>query len=303
MPGVSHRGPVPGSNGYGKVYLKFSKPKAKRSSVFGIVVYGSLFSLILFSYLWSRITLRNNFVVPLLRYAFDYLNCLKYAVYTESSILSQENSDNIILLSSDNTRNVMFKQGYAHATDRLLQMEIYRRTALGTLSELFGLDKLSSDKVYRTLNLRDIAKSDAVSLNKEDGDLFTAYTEGINQYISELSRSNSLPLDFELLLLKFKTFNVSSIPKWETFHSLAIMRLIAYEWSTGWEDDLQSVLLSNVANMTGKDLWWEPSSSTTSNNDSHFLPSLAGTVVAIAGWKSVTDNSLLVNSLSSMVSI
>ncbi|MGB5315848.1 MAG: penicillin acylase family protein, partial [Robiginitalea sp.] len=43
--------------------------------------------------------------------------------------------------------------GYVHAQDRLWQMEILRRVAPGRLSEVFGSDALSNDKLFLGLGI------------------------------------------------------------------------------------------------------------------------------------------------------
>src|SRR3954447_21897186 len=47
-----------------------------------------------------------------------------------------------------------FMLGWAHASDRLFQMDSSRRQASGTLAELLGSSSLSSDVQLRTLGLR-----------------------------------------------------------------------------------------------------------------------------------------------------
>ena len=46
--------------------------------------------------------------------------------------------------------HVMEAMGYAVATDRLWQAELYRRTARGKLSEIFGATQLGTDVFMRT---------------------------------------------------------------------------------------------------------------------------------------------------------
>ena len=48
--------------------------------------------------------------------------------------------------------------GYVHAQDRLFQMEILRRLANGELAEVLGPKLLDTDKLFRTLRLRERAK-------------------------------------------------------------------------------------------------------------------------------------------------
>src|SRR5262249_5869409 len=55
-----------------------------------------------------------------------------------------------------------FGLGYAHAQDRLWQMEMARRFVQGRLSEMFGASALSADATMRAMGLYEAAQ-DAVS--------------------------------------------------------------------------------------------------------------------------------------------
>ncbi|MFO8212177.1 penicillin acylase family protein, partial [Pseudomonas aeruginosa] len=47
--------------------------------------------------------------------------------------------------------------GYVHAQDRLFQMEMLRRLAKGELAEVLGPKLVDTDRLFRTLRLRDHA--------------------------------------------------------------------------------------------------------------------------------------------------
>lgn len=49
--------------------------------------------------------------------------------------------------------------GYVHAQDRLFQMEIMRRLARGELAEVLGPKLLETDKLFRSLRIRERALS------------------------------------------------------------------------------------------------------------------------------------------------
>ena len=51
---------------------------------------------------------------------------------------------------AESQEDCLFAQGFVHAQDRLFQMELNRRTAQGTLSELFGEMALDTDRTVRT---------------------------------------------------------------------------------------------------------------------------------------------------------
>src|SRR5499427_2602761 len=52
-----------------------------------------------------------------------------------------------------------FGLGYAHAQDRLWQMEFQRRVGMGRLSEIFGPASLNTDRFLRTLGTGRAARS------------------------------------------------------------------------------------------------------------------------------------------------
>ena len=52
------------------------------------------------------------------------------------------------------TEDAYFTLGYLHATDRLFQMELFRRRASGTLAQIFGRPALEEDIFTRQLGLR-----------------------------------------------------------------------------------------------------------------------------------------------------
>jgi len=60
-----------------------------------------------------------------------------------------------------NEHDLYFALGYVTAQDRLWQMDLSRRIAAGRLSEIFGVDALEVDKLFRTLSLNETAKKDA----------------------------------------------------------------------------------------------------------------------------------------------
>ena len=56
--------------------------------------------------------------------------------------------------------DLMFTQGWIHAQDRLWQMEMNRRVAMGRISEAFGDIALDTDRLVRTLGFNRLARKD-----------------------------------------------------------------------------------------------------------------------------------------------
>jgi len=102
------------------------------------------------------------------------------------------------------TNRALFEAyGYTVAEDRLFQLEVNRRAARGTLAEVFGPSLVEADEVARRDGYTD-AELDAQIANAsaEDQEIFTAYIDGINRYISDVvlpDPDNKLPYEFKVL--------------------------------------------------------------------------------------------------------
>ena len=93
--------------------------------------------------------------------------------------------------------DALFGQGYAHAQDRLWQMDALRRLAAGELSEIVGKAALSSDIESRRLRMRRIAESTYGAMSPADRAGIAAYARGVNFFIE--THQKELPLEFSLL--------------------------------------------------------------------------------------------------------
>ncbi|MCX6136498.1 MAG: penicillin acylase family protein, partial [Ignavibacteriales bacterium] len=124
--------------------------------------------------------------------------------------------------------DLFFTQGYVHAQDRLWQMDLERRAALGRLSEVLGTRTLPYDKLFRTVGLGRIADSLESALHPESRRILQAYADGVNCFIA--SHRGKYPIEFDML-------NYEPEP-WTIRHSLALMRLAAWELNMAWYVDL-----------------------------------------------------------------
>jgi penicillin amidase len=91
--------------------------------------------------------------------------------------------------------------GYAVATDRLWQMELYRRQAKGTLSEIFDADQLETDIFMRIIGYsQDELQAGFEALDKDTRKVVSGYVNGINRRILYLEDNPAL-VPFEFLAL------------------------------------------------------------------------------------------------------
>lgn len=102
---------------------------------------------------------------------------------------------------ANNEEDLHFVQGYITARDRLWQMDFFSRLILGRLSEV--LDNpgvLDYDKFNRRIGLKKMTYDlhDQVKKYPELYKIITAYSEGVNAYISQMSYGD-YPVEFKLL--------------------------------------------------------------------------------------------------------
>jgi penicillin G amidase len=87
-----------------------------------------------------------------------------------------------------------FGLGYAHAQDRLWQMEVNRRVAAGRLAEIVGAAALDTDRFLRTIGIRRTAEGIYRQLDADHRALLDAYSAGVNAYLA--TRRGPLPPEF-----------------------------------------------------------------------------------------------------------
>lgn len=130
-------------------------------------------------------------------------------------------------VEATNNKDLFFAQGYAQARDRLFQMDLSRRQASGTLSELVGAQAIDNDKYFRTLGLRRAAE-DSLEIYPEDAKaVLNDFTDGVNAFIEEAKEEGNLPLEYALLGVKPE--------EWSRVDSLTIGKYMAFDLGGHWE--------------------------------------------------------------------
>ncbi|MBE0573165.1 MAG: penicillin acylase family protein [Ignavibacteriaceae bacterium] len=131
-----------------------------------------------------------------------------------------------IIAESD--EDVSFALGYLHARERMFSMDMIRRAGEGRLSEIFGVETLPFDKMFRTVGLRKTAEMIKSKMNPEGLKLLEAYSRGVNFYIEE--KTNEYPVEFDVLGYQPE--------EWKPEHSIIVIRMMAWELNLGWWTDL-----------------------------------------------------------------
>jgi len=102
--------------------------------------------------------------------------------------------------------------GYAHARDRLWQMELQRRLAQGRLSELFGERSLALDRQYRNLGIYAAAQKSISVLDEDVRKHLQSYANGVNAWIDV--HDGALPIEFLLIGDKPKPWTMADSVVW-----------------------------------------------------------------------------------------
>lgn len=104
---------------------------------------------------------------------------------------------------AQNQADLFFAQGFNTARDRLFQLEMWRRRALGLLAEIQGIKALKHDMGARLLKFRKDLDQEMDHYHRDGREIITSFVRGINAYI-EFTRKNPdlLPIEFDLLGIK-----------------------------------------------------------------------------------------------------
>ncbi|HEY3285903.1 MAG TPA: penicillin acylase family protein [Gemmatimonadaceae bacterium] len=131
-------------------------------------------------------------------------------------------------LFAQNEDDLMRAFGFVVARDRLFQMDLQTRAVAGTLSELVGASALELDREARAQGLAwgALRKWNALPDTAVSRRIVTAYSDGVNAYLAQMSR-DELPLEYRLLGATPQAWR----PEY-TYYLLARMSL-----TLAWNDD------------------------------------------------------------------
>jgi penicillin amidase len=171
-------------------------------------------------------------------------------------------------IRAENETDLYRALGYVHAQDRLFQMEVLRRLARGELAEVLGPKLLDTDKLMRSLRIRERAETYFANLDKQSPSFIAmqAYLDGINQY----QDSHAKPVEFDVLGIPKRPFTAQD--------TISIAGYMAYSFAAAFRTE---PLLTFVRDQLGAeylnifDLDWQPKG----------VLNGTGTPLASADWK------------------
>lgn len=127
-----------------------------------------------------------------------------------------------------------FGLGFAHAQDRLWQLETHRRIGAGRLAEAFGPPAVETDKFLRALGVRRAAAAQWAQASPAVKTGIEAYTAGVNAYLTQAMKARPP----EYIVLGFHP------EPWTPVDSVAWAIMMAWDLGGNWTTELNRMRLA-----------------------------------------------------------
>lgn len=190
----------------------------RRFSIVGSVV---VFLTLIFGLSWLGLRLIGRSFIP----DGDHLSEVE-GLGAEATITRDQYGVPYITAATEH--DAMTALGYAHAQDRLWQMDLMRRAGEGRLSEIFGRSVVGYDALLRTVGFKRVAEEILPKLPRKTRSALDAYCRGVNAFI--IDNKGRYAMEFDAL---------GYVPEpWKPEHSILISRLLAWELNTSYWTDI-----------------------------------------------------------------
>lgn len=134
--------------------------------------------------------------------------------------------------------------GYVHAQERGWQLEFNRRVMRGALSEVMGPATLETDKLMRTLGIRQAAQRQWERLPPDARLALQAYSDGVNAFFA--NRSQALSPEFVLLGVD-PAEDARTGRYWDPLDSVGWSLMMALDLGGNWGNEFaRLVALQNI---------------------------------------------------------
>ncbi len=155
----------------------------------------------------------------------------------KDSVVVRRDGRGIPYIEAKNEADLYLAQGYVTASDRLWQMDLYRRVARGETAEIFGKVTLEEDKRWRKLGFAGVAAENVKNLNPETRAVLENYTRGVNAYLATRD-DKTLPVEFQILRYQPRL--------WTMEDSLVVSKIFDDGLSNTWRMDLMKAGLMDL---------------------------------------------------------
>ncbi|MDO9359434.1 MAG: penicillin acylase family protein [Polaromonas sp.] len=150
-------------------------------------------------------------------------------------------------IKAKSPRDAWMAMGYVHAQERGWQLEFNRRVMNGELSEVLGEATLETDKLLRTLGIKEAAHRQWAVLPAEAKEALQAYSDGINAFYAGSSQARSP--EFHILGVK----PGGDGPAWTPQDSVGWALMMALDLGGNWGTEFARLSAAKVLNTT--QLW------------------------------------------------
>ena len=158
-------------------------------------------------------------------------------------------SDVTHILARD-PRDAWMVMGYVHAQERGWQLEFNRRIMRGTLSELLGPATLDTDRLMRTLGIREAAQRQVTRLPPEAQAALQAYSDGVNAFFAQSDQA----LSPEFLLMRTDPREAARAGRyWDPADSAGWALMMALDLGGNWGNEVAR--LSALQVLDTQQLW------------------------------------------------
>jgi penicillin amidase len=144
-------------------------------------------------------------------------------------------------IDAKNDEDLYFAEGYITASDRLWEMDLFRRTARGELAEVLGAGPnnaaIDQDKLHRVFGFGQVAEAEAAQASPQARAVLEAYAKGVNAYVASLT-PKTMPPEFQILNYNFRP--------WTAADSLVVVKIFFEALSTTWQLDLMRQSLASL---------------------------------------------------------
>lgn len=143
-----------------------------------------------------------------------------------------------IYASSD--ADALYGAGYMQAFDRLFQMDLMRRHALGRRAEVLGPAYVNEDRIIRVIDIPRWGRTNAAALRRDDPGTYAlaqAWVAGVNRRIREV-RSGAAPMPPEFTELGYEP------DEWETSDAFAVGKLLLFGNANQLPYDILSAIIA-----------------------------------------------------------
>ena len=162
----------------------------------------------------------------------------------------RRDASDVTHIQARDPRDAWMVMGYVHAQERGWQLEFNRRVMRGTLSELLGPATLDTDRLMRTLGIREAAQRQVARLPTEAQASLQAYSDGVNAFFAQSDQA----LSPEFLLMRTDPREAARAGRyWDPADSAGWALMMALDLGGNWGNEVAR--LSALQVLDTQQLW------------------------------------------------